>query len=105
MTTVLGPDLLRRLLGISPSSVRRYKGAARTTPDDVAGRLHFLSLVVADLSGAYNDIGVRQWFNRKRAQLGGYAPLDYLKEGWEPGEKGPCQVQDLARALTASPAT
>jgi S1-C subfamily serine protease len=63
--SILGPDLLGRLLGISPSSVRRYRGAARTTPDDVAGRLHFLSLVVADLSRAYNDIGVRQWFNRK----------------------------------------
>jgi hypothetical protein len=58
LTEVLGRKLLSRLLGISPSSVRRYKGAARTTPDDVADRLHFLSLIVGDLSGAYNEIGI-----------------------------------------------
>ena len=73
LTEVLGLELLPRLLGISPSSVRRYKAAARTTPDDVADRLHFLSLIVGDLSGAYNEIGIRQWFARKRTQQIGRA--------------------------------
>ncbi len=41
LTKVLGQELLSRLLGISASSLRRYKAAARTTPDDVADRLHF----------------------------------------------------------------
>jgi len=49
LTEVLGLELLSRLLGISASSVRRYKAAARTTPDDVADKLHFLSLIVGDL--------------------------------------------------------
>ncbi len=89
---------LRRLLGISASSVRRYRTAARSTPDDVADRLHFLSLIVGDLSGAYNEIGVRQWFARKR-------PSDFLTGRWKSGQSGPRQVQDLARALLASPAT
>ncbi len=102
---VLGLELLAQLLGISASSVRRYRAAARTTPDDVAHRLHFLSLIVGDLSGAYNEIGVRQWFARKRAQLGGRAPSDFLKGRWKSGQPGPRQVQDLARALLASPAT
>ena len=101
----LGPDLLSRLLGISASSVRRYKAASRETPDEDAGRLHFLSLIVGDLSGAYNEIGVRQWFDRKRAQLEGRAPSGLLKGRWGPGEPGPRQVRDLARALTASPGT
>ena len=105
LTEVLGLPLVSRLLGISTSSVRRYRAAARSTPDDVAGRLHFLSLVVGDLSGAYNEIGIRQWFDRKRAQLGGRAPSDLLKGRWAPGQPGPRQVQDLARALLASPAT
>ncbi|HZT33040.1 MAG TPA: hypothetical protein VFA33_24340 [Bryobacteraceae bacterium] len=105
LADVLGLELLSRLLGISASSVRRYKGAARTTPDDVAERLHFLSLVVGDLSGAYNEIGIRQWFERKRAQLGGRTPLDWLKARWKPTQPGPRRVQDLARALAASPAT
>ncbi len=103
LTEVLGLDLLSRLLGISATSVRRYKAAARTTPDDVADRLHFLSLIVGDLSGACNEIGVRQWFERKRAQLGGRTPLDHLKAPWKPGQPGPRLVQDLARALTAHP--
>ena len=105
LTEVLGRELLSRLLGISPSSVRRYKAAARTTPDDVADRLHFLSLIVGDLSGAYNEIGIRQWFERKRAQLDGRTPLDWLKARWKPTQPGPRRVQDLARALVASPAT
>jgi hypothetical protein len=105
LTAVLGLDLLSRLLGISASSVRRYLAAARTTPDDVAGRLHFLSLIVGDLSGAYNEIGVRQWFERKRAQLDGRTPLAWLESRWMPDQPGPRRVQDLARALTASPAT
>jgi hypothetical protein len=105
LTQVLGIELLSRLLGISGSSVRRYSAAARTTPDAVANRLHYLSLIVGDLGGAYNEIGIRQWFLRKRAQLRGRSPSDLLKGGWEPTLPGPRQVQDLARASVASPAT
>jgi hypothetical protein len=105
MAAVLGLDLLARLLGISVSSSRRYRANARTTPDDVAERLHFLSLVVGDLTGAYNEIGVRQWFERKRVQLDGRTPLEWLKGRWKPAQPGPRRVQDLARALTASPTT
>jgi hypothetical protein len=39
---------------------------ARTTPDEVADRLQFLSFTVGGLSGAYNEIGIRQWFDRGR---------------------------------------
>jgi len=105
LTEVLGVELLSRLLGISASSLRRYKLDARSTPDDVAARLHFLSLIVGDLSGAYNEIGIRQWFGRRRAQLDGRAPLDGLKPHWDPAQPSPRRVQDLARALLASPAT
>ena len=105
LTEILGLDLLSRLLGISMSSVRRYKATARATPGDVAGRLHFLSLIVGDLSGAYNEMGIRQWFDRKRAQLRARAPSDLLRAQWKPGQTGPRQVQDLARTLLASPAT
>ena len=102
---VLGLELLSRLLVISGSSIRRYRANARTTPDDVAERLHFLSLIVGDLAGAYNEIGIRQWFERKRVQLDGRTPLDWLKAPWKPDQAGPRRVQDLARALVASPAT
>ena len=105
LADVLGLELLGRLLGISASSVRRYRAIARTTPDEVADRLHFLSLVVGDLAGAYNEIGIRQWFERKRAQLDGRTPLDWLKGRWNPAQPGPQRVQLLARTLVASPAT
>ena len=93
------------LLGISASSVRRYKAAARATPDEVAGRPHFLSLVTGDLSGAYNEIGIRQWFDRKRAQLGGRRPCELLKGRWKPGHAAPRRIRDLSRSLVSSPAT
>lgn len=102
---VLGLELLARLLGISGSSIRRYRANARATPDDVAERLHFLSLITGDLAGAYNEIGTRQWFERKRAQLEGRSPSDWLKGRWKPAQPGPRRVQDLARALVASPVT
>jgi hypothetical protein len=114
LAEVLGVDLLSRLLGISASSLRRYRLAARGTSDDVAARLHFLSLIVSlivlslivgDLSGAYNEIGIRQRFGRKRTQLDGRPSLDWLKPHWDPAQPGPRRVQGLARALLASPAS
>lgn len=105
VVTVLGVEELARLLGISVSSVRRYRAAARTTPHDVAARLHFLALVVGDLSGAYNDMGIRQWFERRRAQLDGQAPGELLGGDWKPTAPGPARVRALSRALPGAPAT
>ena len=101
----LGVDLLSRPLGISPSGVWRYKSASRDTPDATAARLRFLSAIVGDLNGAYNKIGVRHWFDRKRTQLDGRAPSGLLKGRWDPREPGPRRVRDLARASTGTPAT
>lgn len=104
LVDILGIDLLAGLLGISATSVRRYRAAARSTPDEVAARLHLLTMIVGDLSGAYNEMGIRQWFARKRAQLGGRAPAEFFDGDWDPKATGPVQVRELARALTASPA-
>ncbi len=102
---ILGLELLVRLLGISQSSARRYLAGSRTTPDAVAARLHFLAFVVGNLAGAYNDIGVRRWFERHRTQLGGNAPVHVLGDEWTPEEDAPRRVLELARSLTSSPAT
>lgn len=98
-------DRLAALLSIAPASVRRYAFGARRTPDDVAGRLHFLALVTGDLLGAYNEIGVRRWFERKRQLLGGLAPRELLRGAWNPDAPGPQRVRALARSLLGSPAT
>ena len=102
---ILDREMLVRLLGISPASVRRYAATARETPDDVAARLHWLALIVGHLAGAYNEIGIRQWFERKRTQLGGRAPGQLLIGRWKPDDAGPQQVRALAAALSGSPAT
>ena len=102
---VLGLELLARLLGISQSSARRYLSGNRPTPDTVAARLHFLAFVVGDLTGAYNDIGVRRWFDRPRRRLDGTTPAETLGERWSPDDEASQRVRDLARAFLSSPVT
>ena len=105
LVRVLGVDMLERLLGISAPSIRRYARTVRTTPDSLAGRLHWLALIVGDLAGAYNEIGIRQWFGRKRVQLDGRTPAQLLTGQWRPDDPGPHRVRSLAHSLTGSPAT
>lgn len=100
---VLERDRLARLLGISPSSTSRYARGERRTPDDVAARLHFLALVVGDLAGAYNEIGIRRWFQRDRTALDGRAPAQLLDGDWDPDDAAPRRVRALARALVTGP--
>ena len=102
---VLGGDALARLVGTSSSSVRRYLSGSRATPDEIAARLHFLALVIGDLAGAYNDFGVRRWFQRPRKLLGSRSPVQLLSGAWQPEDPGPQRVRQLAAALVFSPAT
>jgi hypothetical protein len=105
MLRVLGPDLLGRLVGVSPSSIRRYTAGSRLTPDPVAARLHWLALVVADLAGSYTDVGIRRWFDRSRATLAGRSPAEVLGPAWNPDDPEVEAVRALAEALTAPLAT
>lgn len=102
---VLDPDSLSALLNISVTSLRRYLSGERETPDDVAARLHHLALIVGDLAGAYNEVGVRRWFQRKRTALGGRTPAALLAGDWNPEDAAPQQVRGLARSLVAVAAT
>lgn len=102
---LFGVEDLARLLGVAPVSIRRYASGARPTPDPVAARLHFLARVVAELKGAYNDVGVRRWFQRRRTALGGKAPAQVLTGDWDPEDRGARKVLELARSLAFSPAT
>ncbi len=101
--TVLGPDLMCDLLGISRSSLSRYASAKQ--PALVAARLGFLAEVISDLSGAYNQTGIRRWFSRPRHLLDGKSPKELLRARWKPEDTGPRQVLDLARALRCLPST
>jgi hypothetical protein len=105
MLAILEPALLTAVLNVSSSSVGRYAARLRATPDDVAARLHYVAMVVADLLGGYNELGVRRWFARKRKALAGKSPLAVLRGAWDPDDEGPERVRALARSLTGSPAT
>ena len=84
MLELFGAERLAELLGVSVASLRRYAKDERPTPDVVAARLHLLARIVAELRGAYSEIGVRRWFERSRTALRGRAPGDLLTGGWIP---------------------
>jgi transcriptional regulator with XRE-family HTH domain len=105
LARVLEADQLASLLGISATSLRRYASGERGTPDEVAARLHHLALIVGDLAGAYNEVGIRRWFDRARAALDGKSPAALLAGDWNPDDPAPRKVRDLARSLVGLSAT
>ena len=105
LARVLDSEQLASLLSVSLSSLNRYQSGERDTPDPIAARLHFLALVIGDLSGSYNDVGIRRWFGRKRTALGGRTPAQMLTGDWDPEDAGPERVRALARELVTMSAT
>jgi len=97
----LGEDMLAELVGVSVSSVRRYAAGSRATPQDVAERLHFLALLIADLAGSYNDFGIRRWLHRPRTALGGKSPASLLGE-FDPDGPDAAAVARLAATLVGA---
>jgi len=102
LATVFGWELLSEMVNSSPVSLRRYASTVREAPDDVAGRMHWLAKVVGQLRGAYNDAGIRRWFERPRAQLQGRAPKEFLRQSWTPDQPEVEAVLRLARSLAGA---
>ncbi len=102
MRAVFDEAELSRLLGVSESSLRRYASGERDTPLATADRLHWIAMVVADLSGAYNGLGIRRWFDRPRALLGGKSPRTALGRRWDSESEGARKVRALAAALSGA---
>ena len=105
MMELFGADRLAELVGVSVASLRRYAADQRPTPDVVAARLHLIARIVAELRGAYSEVGVRRWFERTRSLLGGASPDSLLSGEWDPDGVDAEHVLALARSLTASPTT
>lgn len=105
VTRLLGDDLVTKLVGASVSSVHRYRSGERSTPDEIAARLHTVALISADLAGSYNDFGIRRWFQRRRTALGGMSPTQVLSGDWLADDERVEEVRTLAGALLGSPAT
>jgi len=102
---ILELELLARLVGISQSPAQSYLTGSSRTPKTVADRLHYLSFVVTDLAGSYNNTGIQRWFDRKRTLLDGRTPAQMLGECWSPNDEGARRVQALSHALTVFPVT
>jgi len=102
MRKVFGDELLAELLEVSTSSLKRYATGERSTPASVVARLHWLAMLVADLAGAYNDFGIRRWFERPRAQLGGVSPRALLGRRWQVDGEPARRVRALAGALSGA---
>jgi hypothetical protein len=102
LARVFGWDPLALMVHSSPASLRRYASTLREAPDDVAGRLHWLAKVVGDLRGAYNDAGIRRWFDRPRVQLQGQAPNDLLHQEWTPDQPEIAAVRSLSTSLAGA---
>lgn len=102
MRQTLGDELLSALLDVSASSLRRYAAGERSTPEAIAARLHWLAMVVSDLAGAYNVLGMRRWFERPRAQLDGQSPRAVLGRVWLPDDANAQRVRALAAALSGA---
>lgn len=105
MLELFGADRLAALVGVSVASLRRYAVGSRPTPDVVAARLHVVARIVAELRGAYSEVGVRRWFERPRSALAGRSPDAVLRGEWDPDGRDAERVLELARSLTSSPAT
>ena len=105
LARTLDTEQLAALLDVSLSSLNRYQSGERDTPDPIAARLHFLALVIGDLAGSYNDVGIRRWFGRKRTALGGRTPAQFLTGDWDPEDAGPARVRELARELVTMSVT
>jgi len=96
---IFGRDELAALAGTSSVSLGRYLAGSRRWPDALAARIHWLALVLSDLEGAYNEFGVRRWFERERVQLDGRSPRQVLGTKWDPASHDVERVRQLAASL------
>lgn len=101
---MLDDELLARLFGISESSLRRYAGRLRDTPDDVAWRLHVVARLLASLLGSYNAYGIRRWFERPRVALEGRTPAEVISSAEHEEDPALAQLFALADALVGAAA-
>ncbi|MCC6617724.1 MAG: hypothetical protein IT341_01650 [Chloroflexi bacterium] len=95
-------EQLAALAGTSIASLRRYASGARTVPDVVAQRIHFIALVTSDLGGAYNEFGLRRWWDRPRSALGDRSPRQALGTDWSADDPVAVTVAGLAAALVGA---
>jgi len=102
---VLGDEMLAELLGIDQQALLGYATASAATPEQLSAKLEVLSLTVAELSGSYNDFGIRRWLFRPRAVLGGQPPAALLAGEWDAASSSSKKLCSLVDTLAGMGAT
>jgi putative toxin-antitoxin system antitoxin component (TIGR02293 family) len=71
-------DLLARMLGVSPRTLRRRRGAGTLTTDE-SDRLVLLAEIIALAQRAFDrSETARAWLRTPHSLLGGESPLDHM---------------------------
>lgn len=94
-----GDDFLAQLLGVAAEEVRRIAAGERAVPSPIAARVAVIARVSDHISGSYDTTGMRRWWARPRAALGGRTPRGTLGSDWDPHGPDARAVIELARAL------
>lgn len=97
LLVILGTEIVGDLIRVPPRSVATLS-LSNVTPD-LAGRIELIGQVVWCLLGTYDNNGMRHWFYRRRSQLSGYSPSQYLGTDWFADSPSAIKVLNLARAL------
>ncbi len=86
LAAVLSTPMLAALLGMPEEGLHAWIAEAEPVPDAALARLAFLEELTGRLSGRHDELGVRRWFERPRAELNGRSPRDMLAGDWSPDD-------------------
>ena len=92
LETILGAELLLRLLGRDPFGDDNKSKA----------RLELILNIVDNLRGSFNNEGIRRWFYRDRTRLQGEPFIKFFPTGWETSDVGPSFILGASIAVRGS---
>lgn len=104
LSSVFGTRKLARLLGTRTSHLLAYSAREAPLGGRRLERLDTLHEVVSTLQASYNEIGIHDWFERKRASLGHLSARRVLEgTAWRKGDQVVRHIRKLARDTATPP--
>jgi hypothetical protein len=96
LRSILGAEVLGSLVGLAV-----LPGLVEGPSPAPAGRILLIRQIVWCLEGTYDDEGIKRWFSRRRQQLQGKSPAEYLGGDWQASSPAAIRVLALAMELVA----